>query len=616
MILSFKPLQQRLIHYFNLFLVCLLLLSGLQATVQAAENGEPLQIQSVLYSADSRTVSLVAQEGAQYSSEFNVVKLSHPYRAVVDIPKAYLSTPTRTIPVRQNGIEQIELSQSLGTFYQGVRLTIYAATAEAIGTIQVQPQKNSLLITLAAATPASPELAQPPLPSIQSQHSFLDNAPPPDRNIIQSVLLEGGVLTVTAASSSALIVKNQFTLKNPSRLVIDLANAVLADKRLTTPVDSRSGTIKSVRLGQFSEDTVRVVVETPNPASLYLVYPGETRNQIALTPYLNRSIATLPGENQKIGFIKDVFVSKQDHHDVIRISTSDPMVRRITRQGNHIQVELINIASRSSFISYDKQQFPDIREVRLDPLNPSEPNTKLTIKLENPHVDMDSHLSLDGRSLDIVLSPRYRTADSSSRMPSLVIPRSSVKKGLYTVVVDAGHGGKDRGANRVGVNEKQLNLSVALKLKQALEERGVTVHITRATDIFLELSQITAITNRIRPDAFVSVHTNASVNPSINGLETYYYTPQSKDLAARVHKRLVNSIGSPDRGVRTARFYVIHHTAVPAILCEMGYISNPSERESLQSEARQRATAEAIAEGVVEFLERKYKAEAPEGAEP
>lgn len=155
-----------------------------------------------------------------------------------------------------------------------------------------------------------------------------------------------------------------------------------------------------------------------------------------------------------------------------------------------------------------------------------------------------------------------------------------------------------------------MNLRVALKLRRALEARGVKVSMTRDSDTFLELRQITEISNRISPDVFVSVHHNASVNPSIYGLETYYYTPQSRLLADKVHQKLVNQVGAPDRGVRKAMFYVIHHTQIPAILCEVGYVSNPQELRDVASDARQEAEANAIADGVVAYLQSRLAADA------
>jgi hypothetical protein len=105
------------------------------------------------------------------------------------------------------------------------------------------------------------------------------------------------------------------------------------------------------------------------------------------------------------------------------------------------------------------------------------------------------------------------------------------------------------------------------------------------------------------PSAFVSVHINALESTSdIHGIETYFLTEQSKTLAETIHSNLVNLLAVPDRGIRKARFYVIHHTPVPAILAEVGFISNKDEREKLNSSDYQGKVADALAQGVMLYL--------------
>ena len=152
------------------------------------------------------------------------------------------------------------------------------------------------------------------------------------------------------------------------------------------------------------------------------------------------------------------------------------------------------------------------------------------------------------------------------------------------------------------MQEKDLNLAIALRLRDALTARGVEVITTRNTDEFLTLQRITEISNAQAPDAFVSVHHNSSTNPAINGIETYFYHDRSRPLADAVHASMVANQDRPDRSVRRARFYVINHTPYPAILCEVGYVSNAAERNQLTKPATQQAAANAIAEGVIRYL--------------
>lgn len=172
-----------------------------------------------------------------------------------------------------------------------------------------------------------------------------------------------------------------------------------------------------------------------------------------------------------------------------------------------------------------------------------------------------------------------------------------------TLVLDAGHGGSDPGAQRGDIQEKAITLEITEKLRKALESRGVKVHMTRSDDTFVSLEDRVKITNTLNPDAFVSIHINSlETNASTTGIETYYQNEQSKDLAKFIHQSLVAGLGAPDRGVRKARFYVINHTPVPAILAEVGFISSKEERDKLISSDYQHQIASAVADGVILFL--------------
>jgi N-acetylmuramoyl-L-alanine amidase len=171
------------------------------------------------------------------------------------------------------------------------------------------------------------------------------------------------------------------------------------------------------------------------------------------------------------------------------------------------------------------------------------------------------------------------------------------------VVLDAGHGGSDPGAQRGDIQEKELTLEIVEKLKQSLQKHGVRVRLTRSDDTFISLEDRVKITNESRPDAFVSVHINSlETNVSTTGIETYFYNDTSKDLAQLIHTSLVKELAAPDRGVRKARFYVINHTPRPAILAEVGFISNKDERDKLASGEYQLHIAEALADGVMTYL--------------
>ncbi len=170
---------------------------------------------------------------------------------------------------------------------------------------------------------------------------------------------------------------------------------------------------------------------------------------------------------------------------------------------------------------------------------------------------------------------------------------------FHTVVVDAGHGGYDRGAKAArGMDEKMLTLDVARRLKPLLEARGYRVVMTRSTDVFIPLGRRTGISNTHPDAAFVSIHFNSAPRRSASGVETYYYNQRSAPFANNILREIAGCYGSHTRGVKFARYYVLHHNERPATLLELGFISNPAENARLQDPAARQNLAQHIAAGI------------------
>lgn len=168
-----------------------------------------------------------------------------------------------------------------------------------------------------------------------------------------------------------------------------------------------------------------------------------------------------------------------------------------------------------------------------------------------------------------------------------------------TVVVDAGHGGHDRGARSVrGPNEKDVALDTAMRLKQALQRRGFKVVITRGGDYFVTLGNRVAISNRTANAIFVSIHYNWAPSRSPRGIETYYYSTRSGRLAANIQREMLSAYRTNNRGVKRRGFYVLRNNARPAVLVECGFVSNPSDNAVAQSAEGRQRIADAIARGI------------------
>jgi len=170
-----------------------------------------------------------------------------------------------------------------------------------------------------------------------------------------------------------------------------------------------------------------------------------------------------------------------------------------------------------------------------------------------------------------------------------------------TVVVDAGHGGKDSGAyRRFGPPEKTATLDVAQRLSGKLRESELQVVMTRSDDTFIPLDTRVEIENRIKNSIFVSIHFNDSRKRGIKGYETYYHSAFAAELARRVQSKLCTLKGAVNRGVHVANFRVLRNATYPAVLVECGYLSNRSEGYEARSEDYREQLADKIAEAIVE----------------
>jgi len=182
---------------------------------------------------------------------------------------------------------------------------------------------------------------------------------------------------------------------------------------------------------------------------------------------------------------------------------------------------------------------------------------------------------------------------------ALFLALASFGYGQKTIVIDAGHGGFDRGGvPGQRITEKDKALDVAQRLKRILQAQGYRVVMTRDSDVFIPLGTRCAIANNYRDASFVSIHFNCASRAGANGIETYYYRGDSAGLAASIHRNVVSISPSENRGIRRRGFYVLRRTAIPSVLVECGFLTNPTEgRLALSPEYRQ-SLAEQIARGI------------------
>jgi len=185
----------------------------------------------------------------------------------------------------------------------------------------------------------------------------------------------------------------------------------------------------------------------------------------------------------------------------------------------------------------------------------------------------------------------------------------NIKRNKYSVVIDPGHGGPDSGAVGIdGLKETDVVLDVSKIVTKLLIEKGISVKMTRNKEVEVDLSPRVALANKANSDIFVSIHANASRGKKryINGIETFYYSGwRGRLLAEKIQKEILKvSPGSPDRGVRRGRYFVIKRTNMPAVLAEIGFVTGRLDARRLEKKIYRRRVAFAIAKGILEYFKR------------
>lgn len=299
-----------------------------------------------------------------------------------------------------------------------------------------------------------------------------------------------------------------------------------------------------------------------------------------------------------------------------------------TGQGPRVWIDLPGAPQRSRTLSGNGA----IRQVRVG--KPNELTTRLVVEFQ-PGTRLDPRtLKLVGTApdrwrmefgaagsalvplgegdLEAPSTPSWRarppaaTTVPSGPLPSLAsLP--DVPRGRYKVVIDPGHGGPDPGAVGIGgLRETDVVLDVSLQVAQILQAKGIQVLLTRTSEVDVDLPPRVALANNSGADLFLSIHANAlsMSRPDVNGVETFYFQGgKSRVLAQAVQEQMLAvSPGSPDRGARPGRFFVIRRTVMPAALAEMGFVTGELDARRLADPAFRRRMAVAIATGLLNYL--------------
>jgi|GEM_PF-2096512 len=320
-------------------------------------------------------------------------------------------------------------------------------------------------------------------------------------------------------------------------------------------------------------------------------------------PY--RSFFSEEGRDLSIVFstaIKDIKPIKGKGWTKIEVFPDSAVTFEVSRENNPERVILDfpgTIFTTSSQIDASDDVISGARmsQYSFDP-----PMTRMVVTLSHK-AKVKTFLSSDGKKVSVVVV--WPENISKISRPK----KYNILKGKI-IVIEPGHGGRDPGGvSYSGIYEKRATLPLALKIAQVLEQAGATVLLTREKDIKVPRKEVVRFANNNNADIFISVHYNSFKSRYMSGTETYYYTPQSRLLAQVLHRNLVNGIKRKDRGIRHVMYYTIHHTTMPAVLVEPGFITNPTEEKLAFKTSFQREVAFDILKGVVEYftIVQKYR---------
>ena len=387
-----------------------------------------------------------------------------------------------------------------------------------------------------------------------------------------------------------------FYLDSPDRAVIDLPNTFLDKKIRNTEINlcPDNSCKDSAKIGQFEHNVARIVITSDQAEKYIPIYSQDAQSLFLInSDKFNHTAIVNNVSNINKAFVKRIDTKTGE----MILSFTSPVAYSIIRKNDSLNIYLFNVRS------YNEQDL--IRTLANTPFK------KFTFSLLpqigvrgcidiNKNDEVKVEQSVDGKAMKITI----KKAQAEDKTSQKVIKKGATKN---KIVLDAGHGGSDYGAIREGINEKDITFDVTQRVNAILRSKGYLTALTRSDDTFVSLEDRVEFSEKEAPQIFVSIHVNSAVSKDPNGIETHYYHEESKELAEIIHKHMTKEFPkSNDRGLFKSKFYVINHTTVPAILCEIGFLSNDAERNELITDSRKQRTAKAIAAGIMEYL-RKAK---------
>lgn len=610
---------------------------------QATFAQEIFKITSVNFDTSNSLIFLTSPDNTAEAIMKNVklIKLQNPKRAYFDIDSAVLTSAPQNLFFNSGGVKQIKVSQ-FSTTPSKIRVVLFLDEDFDLSKLSFLKVNNNIVIKFGNGLAKNeyfqqtyrdekssssdfyeklsisseeidkvkPVVNMPPKDEVlsQIQQAFNTNPTPADTKTVSAKTPESinkelklkskyYVNLISPKENGFLLsgfgvvgIEKPMYLTNPTRVVFDIPNAIVNPSLKTQEFKIGQD---SVKIGQYEANKARIVITSTELEKYFPIFSSDGQSILfSKTETLDLDSLFSKTTDAVAYYAKSINPLTEE----IIIAFNAPVVHSVRRDNSKLTMNFYNA------LRYNDQNFKNsvkdtgLSEMKIDLL--PQVGLKLSFPLEKDSV-INCYLGADGKSIKIIVKgvkPRPKVCSSTQ---AVILPKCADRK---SVILDPGHGGSDYGAIRCGINEKDINLDISRRVQAILLSKGVSTAMCRDKDEFVSLQDRTIFSANHSPDIFVSIHVNSSVKPEITGIETHYYQQESLELAQTVHASMVSCVKSKDRGLFKSKFYVINHTEVPAVLVEIGFISNDAERAELVSEARKQATAKAIADGILRYL--------------
>ena len=441
-------------------------------------------------------------------------------------------------------------------------------------------------------------------------------------------------------------------ISDPARVVIDLPGTTLAGP---TANQRLRGGIKEIRVGQVDDRTTRIVVELEAGYTLdpkQVKFRGITASQWTVDFPRPQRIGSSPSSPPPRRPPQEESTNFRYFQSLWAQSTQPILIADVSQLATIQSVELTNNQTQLLIRADLAVRATSTWDAIAKAYRITIPGARLADRIRGPQLSASSPVARvllrqqDSRTVVILVQPATGTQIGELNQltdqllalqlqqtrpltpsvatipvppperpgsvlppirPTSPVPLPSVRNARVVVMVDPGHGGADPGAiGRGGIRETDIVLSIGQQVAALLQQQGIQVFLTRNGDYDVGLGSRVVMAERVNADLFVSIHANAIdlSRSDINGLETYYYSSdRALRLAQAIHVSILQSLDIQNRGIRTARFFVLRKTSMPSVLVEVGFVTGGEDSVKLSNSTYRSQMARAIARGILQYIQ-------------